>query len=195
MRNGNRDILNAMIKALNGSYRTYEEWKPRCPRALWLCSYRSYRTYEEWKQVEIASQDKVILLFLPYLWGMETNYTYQKYISPVSFLPYLWGMETDMQYTHTCVVCKVLTVPMRNGNPIRAWALSHNRKRFLPYLWGMETVEFVTSTCWRWYVLTVPMRNGNKMKEKELLNMKKSSYRTYEEWKLFPLSAQSGWLS
>jgi len=34
-------------------------------------------------------------------------------------------------------------------------------------------------------VLTVPMRNGNLAKIYELTTNKASSYRTYEEWKLF----------
>jgi len=55
----------------------------------------------------------------------------------------------------------VLTVPMRNGNPLRSWWCCKSL-RFLPYLWGMET----------YYV------DGRQVRAN------KSSYRTYEEWKL-----------
>jgi len=38
---------------VDGSYRTYEEWKLVC-RSLRISSYeRSYRTYEEWKLVSM----------------------------------------------------------------------------------------------------------------------------------------------
>ena len=107
-------------------------------------------------------QHRLLLLFLPYLWGMETFWkcvfihdasissyrTYEEWkpssrrfwISSLnsSFLPYLWGMETSSpghQYKRTSV--------------------------FLPYLWGMET-----------------------MKIRKLMKLCLSSYRTYEEWKL-----------
>jgi len=53
---------------------------------------------------------------------------------------------------------------MRNGNFPACKAL-YNVKMFLPYLWGMETVSYPAPS---------PVRNV-------------SSYRTYEEWKLYTL--------
>ncbi len=32
----------------------------------------SYRTYEEWKPIKYNTKITGILMFLPYLWGMET---------------------------------------------------------------------------------------------------------------------------
>jgi len=57
-------------------------------------SLSSYRTYEEWKQVKRIQIKKRALLFLPYLWGMETYFHRHS----------LWNLD------------RVLTVPMRNGN-------------------------------------------------------------------------------
>ena len=100
------------------------------------------------------------------------------------FLPYLWGMETLFSLELGDAILTVLTVPMRNGNdfhkrplymfPYRSyrtyeeWKLfwletwgCKERTRFLPYLWGMDTLA--TAGVWRMHsvVLTVPMRNGN----------------------------------
>ena len=95
MRNGNETALT-ISRSKKGSYRTYEEWKP---------SYRPLRNQRPF-------------MFLPYLWGMETE---------------LLGITEDSDL--------VLTVPMRNGNKntstqinIIIW--------FLPYLWGMETRRY-----------------------------------------------------
>jgi len=56
---------------------------------------------------------------------------------------------------------------------------------FLPYLWGMETkyCSWIRNENSR--VLTVPMRNGNHYIGGKTHMAKTSSYRTYEEWKLF----------
>jgi len=144
----------------NSSYRTYEEWKPCSffasssassvltvpmrngnlvtPSPLPAVSDRSYRTYEEWKLPYFYLSSPQWLLFLPYLWGMETRTWAFHIIGKRQFLPYLWGMETrydsivcllyfssyrtyeewkqGWQYLHTWWTLRVLTVPMRNGN-------------------------------------------------------------------------------
>jgi len=56
---------------------------------------------------------------------------------------------------------RVLTVPMRNGNPFPCKLLSLCPNTFLPYLWGMETSY------------------SRQPSESPSLR----SYRTYEEWK------------
>jgi len=58
---------------------------------------------------------------------------------------------------------------------------------FLPYLWGMETREGVNTWRQQRQVLTVPMRNGNPTFTDTTRSSCKSSYRTYEEWKLIKL--------
>ena len=51
MRNGNAaPPYYKSIDELNGSYPTYEEWKPKVMNYYTIFSYRSYPTYEEWKQ-------------------------------------------------------------------------------------------------------------------------------------------------
>ena len=128
-------------------------------------------------------------VFLPYLWGMETNQRRAERVSSMRVLtvPMRNGNSGSMQ-KHV-VFRTVLTVPMRNGNVLqnRKFRLSQTvltvpmrngnsiplppnrffQLPFLPYLWGMET----TWILWNWY-------------------KKQRSYRTYEEWKL--VSAQLG---
>jgi len=99
-------------------------------------------------------------VFLPYLWGMETENGSSSRNTRRRFLPYLWGMET-----------------------YRLLSFFLAPYLFLPYLWGMETLYplfFIYWSDFRSYrtyeewkhlirylavsyviVLTVPMRNGN----------------------------------
>ncbi len=62
--------------------------------ATWLGS-SSYRTYEEWKPATNSGIPLSVITFLPYLWGMETQFM----------------IECDETKR-----VRVLTVPMRNGN-------------------------------------------------------------------------------
>ena len=79
-----------------GSYRTYEEWKQEKSNWELLGHTSSYRTYEEWKH-------------------QYSQYTPQRI---KKFLPYLWGMETSFSFFVISLVFLVLTVPMRNGNVV-----------------------------------------------------------------------------
>jgi len=63
----------SMVKAVLSSYRTYEEWKPLLSNRQKLLNNSSYRTYEEWKLLSIVWSMGGAVLFLPYLWGMETQ--------------------------------------------------------------------------------------------------------------------------
>ena len=78
------------------------------------------------------------ILFLPYLWGMETSIKRSQKPCSCSFLPYLWGMETQVRTDSCFNFSKVLTVPMRNGN-LSTVDFILCSDEFLPYLWGMET--------------------------------------------------------
>ena len=135
------------------------------------------------------------LLFLPYLWGMETQNRCVSWWCNRQFLPYLWGMETER------------------------WPKSsiYRKYRFLPYLWGMETIahqgtregdefrSYRTYEEWKHHskslsqnpcsVLTVPMRNGNPSGSCVADPVPVSSYRTYEEWKPGQLLAFNSVLS
>ena len=123
------------------------------------------------------------IVFLPYLWGIETTKkaqsqkarsvhfypTYEALKLPccfvklhkvVKFLPYLWGIETIFLY---CV--KNLFV------------------MFLPYLWGIETIFCLTNLEFCLYVFTLPMRHWNNGL-RELTGAKNLSfYPTYEALK------------
>ena len=78
----------------------------------------------------------------------------------------------------------VLTVPMRNGNHLTAWAeLTFIVCSYRTYEeWKLCSSWATNSGCWR--VLTVPMRNGNSTFQTRPKAPSSSSYRTYEEWKL-----------
>jgi len=141
----------------------------------------SYRTYEEWKPWNQGGMTSHLPAFLPYLWGMETLYGRGGVAS--RYGSYRTYEEWKRHYDVSKKICpQVLTVPMRNGNtstggvseatlnqvltvPMRNGNIKFRRKckhfhRFLPYLWGMETNSSTKSS------------SGTK-----------SSYRTYEEWK------------
>jgi len=132
-----------------------------------------------WKIVERLYL-RMLVLTVPMRNGNGDDYS--SYRRPPKFLPYLWGMETSegvgklrgsVRSYRTyeewkpgeCPVffsssLKVLTVPMRNGNPFLGSFFAGDVP-FLPYLWGMETPDIIKL---RWLDLR--------------------SYRTYEEWKL-----------
>ena len=98
-------------------------------------------------------------LFLPYLWGMETQSSSQSPPSLTRSYRTYEEWKLFVQRTHW-THSNVLTVPMRNGN-FNSSNVSRIELLFLPYLWGMET-EVRCKT----------------------LGVFVSSYRTYEEWKL-----------
>jgi len=130
MRNGNT-VLTPLFQLLTlRSYRTYEEWKHALMRLVCPTVQGSYRTYEEWKLFSCIFQKVINLLFLPYLWGMETSLSVEIKPSTVArFLPYLWGMETYDTPSVYVFAFQVLTVPMRNGNSHRRYTLCHQLLR------------------------------------------------------------------
>ena len=106
---------------------------------------------------------KLCILFLSYLWGMETKQG-RGFPSPLraEFLSYLWGMETWHKGSSYWGRFLVLILPMRNGNTgfnlfllyyttVRSYPTYEEWKPktpkaprldfspFLSYLWGMET--------------------------------------------------------
>mgnify|MGYP006892199993 FL=1 len=113
----------------------------------WLCSCCacSYRTYEEWKHgnAEAARMAESFVLTVPMRNGNSTFSSGELYDALV-FLPYLWGMETPYLVQTKPLNQIVLTVPMRNGNLILVVvAILAVVVVFLPYLWGMETFSFL----------------------------------------------------
>jgi len=181
MRNGNINKgFNLGLEEL-GSYRTYEEWKHL------LLPFFHHQQQVLTVPMRNGNTSPPILIrfsimFLPYLWGMETFLYSVAVNGKIQFLPYLWGMETREwrvlvavtlrsyrtyeEWKHikdVFVVCYeiwVLTVPMRNGNFTN------------PIFQNGENG-----------VLTVPMRNGNFQFSWNASIPSISSYRTYEEWK------------
>ena len=173
-------------------------------------SKRSYPTYEEWKPFPILQEKypSLQVLILPMRNGNNIifspsgltivmvlilpmrNGNYKSIIIPdfsygAMFLSYLWGMETDRpsikknkeeecsyptyeewKPLSVCfiILCNlsVLILPMRNGNSHPFLLDIPTPRRFLSYLWGMET-----SKCRPYSYRT-----------------HRSSYPTYEEWKL-----------
>jgi len=126
---------------------------------------------------------------------------------PSEFLPYLWGMETPLQYhqnfqdtvssyrtyeewkhntaSNIIIASKVLTVPMRNGNPFPLFLPSYsNLVLTVPMRNGNSSPYRLDRVLSK--VLTVPMRNGNLEGILYQPGFYVSSYRTYEEWKPRP---------
>jgi len=125
------------------SYPTYEEWKPLKMIATCCSISCSYPTYEEWKHFEyFANHFCHFILFLSYLWGMETPYRNGIFFHLfLQFLSYLWGMETtnnsiDTEWKNLC-----------SYPTYEEWKQVWYSKRwlgyfmFLSYLWGMETLK------------------------------------------------------
>ena len=97
MRDGNTSPF--WIKVANSSsfYASYEGWKPSCDGASLLGA----------------------LIFLRFLWGMETRDLLNNSIVRSFFLRFLWGMETAGRSFQT-----------------------RKNQSFLRFLWGMETLQY-----------------------------------------------------
>jgi len=159
MRNGNDKILRETQVLSNGSYRTYEEWKP----LLWLeenqITISSYRTYEEWKPVFRA--------FVLTCWKRSYR-TYEEWKHAESKF---WYEHIESSYR-----------TYEEWKQFKCLGRSQHYFWFLPYLWGMETssrtngfLKFFGS--YRTYEEWKPLRG--RYLQRRLM----SSYRTYEEWK------------
>jgi len=180
MRNGN--IVNDVKEVdVNGSYRTYEEWKLELSERTTKSFRSSYRTYEEWKQRSrseatprryvltvpmrngnnrVERQDIIGYQFLPYLWGMETsnskNYTRKEHQSSYRTYEEWKLMKEEAKYINKLV----LTVPMRNGNVKNSICSNiENIVLTVPMRNGNNSSSVSASSTTS--VLTVPMRNGN----------------------------------
>jgi len=81
------------ILGIDGSYRTYEEWKLAISSLPAFTAVRSYRTYEEWKPCIVT---------LSSCFSKSSYRTYEEWKR--------WLIVENKQFG--CV----LTVPMRNGN-------------------------------------------------------------------------------
>jgi len=161
MRNGNIGRSSDFKKFLKSSYPTYEEWKPSSPSdtlvsasEVLILPMRNGNLYMHLVQFFL------FLLFLSYLWGMETrdwdlcikeqwrvlilpmrngNHCLPIYIfGQAGFLSYLWGMET---FFPLCVITfSYSSYPTYEEWKLSsAFASSSMRTWFLSYLWGMET--------------------------------------------------------
>jgi len=182
------ETLCKLILLVHGnysSYPTYEEWK----RTIWGCvimdiSFLSYLWGMETIQYRYNFDNSST--FLSYLWGMETKKTWQYFILYKNwFLSYLWGMETIPTYTIAQILWLVLILPMRNGNIFIFSLSSVNTYTFLSYLWGMETLISIKLPCIYTKFLSYLWGMETLKKLKKMMRQRKSSYPTYEEWKLF----------
>jgi len=132
-----------------------------CRGSYGLFSYCSYRTYEEWKHLFLKNLEFLLNLFLPYLWGMETQPSKlgQKHPRPGSYRTYEeWKRCIPFTISY---VASVLTVPMRNGNFffLRPESMRVSCSYRTYEEWKPNAVWICRK--WNWKVLTVPMRNGN----------------------------------
>ena len=144
-------------------YRTYEELKHGIVPGRFANHPSLYRTYEELKLLLSSRQTCRMILFVSYLWGIETcrrktrtkngkSSLYRTYeelkprslalattSSLVRFVSYLWGIETQ---------------------DIIAY-LNEKAGTFVSYLWGIETPYGVSNGFKLLQVCIVPMRNWN----------------------------------
>ena len=160
---------------------------------------------------------------------METLLHLTLYLHTLLFLSYLWGMETTPQATFQIRhQAHVLILPMRNGNMLLTPSFSsplessyptyEEWKLFISFsIFTVPRVLILPMRNGNWRskriiqlfkrVLILPMRNGNikiysivsvfkfwflsylwgmetKERKRKKRKMKKRSYPTYEEWKL-----------
>ena len=75
-------------------YITYEELKHDITSVggIWACAF--YITYEELKLKSYLHSSYKMLIFLYYLWGIETQWNCRLIKMYMNFLYYLWGIET-----------------------------------------------------------------------------------------------------
>ena len=62
----------------------------------------------------------LVFSFWSYLWGIETDHSFQIFLSSPSFWSYLWGIEMRKQRTNPYRNRSVLILPMRNCW-LKAW--------------------------------------------------------------------------
>ena len=104
------------------------------------------------------------ILFLPYLWGIETCLKILLRRFARTFLPYLWGIETTEQLR-----------------------LIQEAREFLPYLWGIETRLLMRILAVNSTVFTLPMRHWNRLIQEARETNEHGFYPTYEALKPFKL--------
>ena len=94
MRNWNRDLKGISNNRFERLSRTYEELKLDNFLDNMTFEKGLSRTYEELKHLFKASLTEVIILFIAYLWGIETQETSVHIVMYKEFIAYLWGIET-----------------------------------------------------------------------------------------------------
>ena len=91
--------------------------------------------------------------FIAYLWGIETNIFKQYQLEGLKFIAYLWGIETSIN-TKCKILCVVVySLPMRNWNWFTVSQASRNGHKFIAYLWGIETSKRPGNKLWFIYSL------------------------------------------
>ena len=127
----------------------------------------------------------VSVLFLSYLWGMETYVEKRELYWGLVVLILPMRNGNHISWINYWFVEPVLILPMRNGNgssmtysePMSLTFLSYlwgmetkivniffaNFHMFLSYLWGMETLVLQAYQLGVNLVLILPMRNGNSL--------------------------------
>ena len=111
-----RDTAEALGIEVYCFYSTYEELKRFRSCGVRFTIFSFYSTYEELKLQIIICYYVVTVLFLQYLWGIETPGSSSICSKPSGFLQYLWGIETEIVSEFNDGIFKVFTVPMRNWN-------------------------------------------------------------------------------
>ena len=134
--------------------------------------------------LSIASSKSMPREFLSYLWGIEI---WSLTCRNGAWCPGSYRTYEELKWwlrTHASGYVRVLIVPMRNWNWFVAKTrMDHGHVLIVPMRnWNSVSKD---NTLLTRAVLIVPMRNWNARKEIEKEIGYRSSYRTYEELKLF----------
>ncbi len=126
-----------------------------------------------------------IIIFLSYLWGMETEKGYNSsFYFSFCFLSYVWGMETSRRLYSWGYFCNTFYPTYEEWKQDILTKKNSDYGSFLSYLWGMETLWTKKFLVKRIHLFILPMRNGNETGLQEFLGVSSLAfYPTYEEWK------------
>ena len=101
-------------------------------------------------------------------------------------------METGHGLGISQQLCRVLSLPTRNGNMSSSPGILNLHTRFWAYLQGMETSRSSLPLALMPRVLSLPTRNGNQSTPTEFPQKYKRFKPTYKEWKLVRKNSLAG---
>ena len=109
-----------------------------------------------------------LIVFLYYLWGIETNLRIIYLCLNRHFLYYLWGIETEMLYNGLTNEVYLFILPMRNWNHlVHIQDLLTFSSLFILPMRNWNQFEQVYSVELSFHLFILPMRNWNFFQSKQ----------------------------